>query len=167
MTIDSLIAVELQEISENFIAELWKSHKNHNEVFDLLPEYTLTADGQLCRAEEYLQFVGQETVSEPRMILFINIITIDHQLDYEFNEAGIVEMFKGIPFQSILKETGFKPDTEASLKYHGFLSTNYLICKLSYIASYDYYSGITECEVEFDIDGYLNENFFPVYLEKP
>lgn len=41
------MTIELLEISENFIAELWKTHKNHNEVFDLLPEYTLRDDGQL------------------------------------------------------------------------------------------------------------------------
>jgi hypothetical protein len=40
-TIRCLMSVELHEISENYIAELWKSHKNHNEVFDHLPEYTL------------------------------------------------------------------------------------------------------------------------------
>ena len=160
-----LMRVELCEISENFVAELWKSHKNHNEVFDLLPEYSLREDGQLCRADEYLQFVGLETVNEPDKMLFINICAIDHQLDHEFGGAGIVEMFEGINFKSFLNKTGFKPDNEENLSKFQFPTTNYMIVELSYLTSYDYYGGDTDCEIEFDIVGFLSENFSPQFFE--
>ena len=146
-----LMSVELHEISENFIADLWKVHKNHNEVFDHLPEYSLRDDGKLCRAEEYLQFVGLEEVREPQKIIFINIYPVDHQLDYEIGEYGMVEMFEEINFKALLAKTPFKPEPEENLSRFVFPTTNIMIVELCYTSSYDYWSGGSEYEMQPDI----------------
>jgi hypothetical protein len=160
------MSVELHEISENFIAELWKVHKNHNEVFDHLPEYCLRADGHLSRADEYLQFIGIEEVREPQKIIFVNIYPVDHQLDYEFGESGIAELFNEINFKALLDKTPFKPEPEENLSKFVFPTTNIMIVELCYSSSFDYYNGADDWEMEPGIVGFLNPNTFsPQYFE--
>jgi hypothetical protein len=160
------MSVELHEISENFIAELWKVHNNHKEVFDHLPEYSLRGDGHLCDAGQYLQFVGQEEVREPQKIIFINIYPVDHQLDYEFGESGIVELFKDINFKALLAKTPFKPEPEENLSKFVFPTTNIMIVELRYLGSYDYYSGGYDWEMQPDIVGFLGPyTFSPQFFE--
>lgn len=163
-----LMSVELHEISENFIAELWKVHKNHEEVFDHLPEYCLRDDGKLTKAKYFLQFVGQsqDKVEEPQKFLFINIYPVDHQLDYEFGESGVEDLFQDINFRALLAKTPFKFEPEENISKFVFPTTNIMIVELCYITSYDYYSGANEYEMEVDIVGFLGPyNFSPQFFE--
>ena len=161
-----LMSVELHEISENFIADLWKVHMNHNEVFDHLPEYAIRADGHLSCAGDYLQFTGLEKVEESQKIIFVNIYPVDHQLDYEFGQAGIEQLFNDINFKALLDKTPFKPEPEENLSKFIFPTTNIMIVELTYMSSYDYYSGGTEYEMEPDIVGFLSPyTFSPQFFE--
>jgi hypothetical protein len=126
----------------------------------------LNGDGKLCRAGDYLQFVGLEEVQEPRKIIFVNIYPIDHQLDYEFGESGIVELFNEINFKSLLDKTSFKPEPEENLSKFIFPTTNIMIVELRYTSSYDYYSGGDDWEMDIDIVGFLSPNTFsPQFFE--
>jgi len=173
------MAVEVFEISNKYIFELRESHKSSDEVFDILPEFTLNTNEksddktgrerffeqyQPITARYFHQFVGSFEHEEPQKYLYFNLESIDHQLDYEMSQCGKEEFFKGFDFKKILSI--FVPDTDEDIKNHVFPRTHYLIVELIYTREYDNYSGGWESEMDVDITGYLNANLEAVYFNK-
>lgn len=157
-----LLSVELFELSSNYINEIRKKHKRDDEVFELLPEFTLRGDNHIIIAEYYLQFIGLEEVENPTKYLMFNLHTLDHQLDYEISQTGMEDLLKEIDFKNILSK--FVPQSDDDMSKFAFPETNYLIVELTYNTYYDNYSGATEGEMEIDITGYLNGNLEAVYF---
>ena len=151
-----LLGVELFELSSNYINEIRKKHKRDDEVFELLPEFTLRGDNKVVIAEYYLQFIGLEVVECPEKFLMFNLLTLDHQLDYEMTQGSIEDLLKEIDFKKIL--SAFVPQSDDDMSKFAFPEIHYLIVELTYNTYYDNYSGATEGEMEIDITGYLNKN---------
>jgi len=161
-TIKCLLAVELFELSSNYINQIRERHRSNDEVFELLPDFTLRGDNHIITAEYYLQFVGLDKVEAPEKYLMFGLHTLDHQLDYEISQTGAEDLFKDLDFKKILSY--FTPQTDDDMSRFAFPETRYLIVELTYTSYYDNYSGATEGDMEVDITGYLNKNLEPIYF---
>jgi len=95
----SLLQVELFELSSKTIYQLRKSHKNPNEVFELIPEFTINtnegANNRPVTAEFFQQFIGLEKDTDTKHLYF-NLNVLDQQLDYEVGMTGKEEFFENI-----------------------------------------------------------------------
>jgi len=161
--VKTLMGITLYEISEDFIYNLRQKHKNPENIFNFLPEYTINtnkeANNQPIKAEYFHQYLGH--VLDPshgngEKYLYFNVETLDRNLLEEFSNAGVDELFDEFNFKKILSY--FKSNTEDDLSKFVFPTTNYLIVEIIYGTSYDYYSGGFDCDVYYDIIGYLNNN---------
>jgi hypothetical protein len=172
-TIKCLLGVKLYEISEKFMYDLRQKHKNPEEVFKFLPRYTVNTNKEAHNspviAEYYHQFVGHfnnPNHENNEKYLYFDLETLDRHLENEIDESG-VDVFQDFDFKKIFLQSRFIPHTEDDLSKFVFPSTDYLIVEITYDSSYDYYSGGYDCDIEYDITGYLNGNLEAVYFEKP
>ncbi|MFW6247174.1 MAG: hypothetical protein ACOC22_03330 [bacterium] len=62
--------------------------------------------------------------------------------------------------------SAFKPQTYKDLTTFSFPEINYLVVNIEYHSSYDYQEGGYDCEVEYKITGYLNNNLEFVAFEE-
>lgn len=156
----TLMGVELYEISSDYLYELRQKQPDGRMIFDHLPEYTFNRNaegkGMIVCAREHLQFVGLDKPSKPEKFLFFNLTPIDSLLDYEVNEGGIEEIFENVNFENYLSV--FAPHTEEDHSKFRMPDTNYLIIAIMYCTSTDYYSGGSETDVDYEIEGYLDHN---------
>jgi len=156
-----LLGVELFDISEKLIYELRNSEPRKPEnVFEHLPEYTVNTNKdqhfQPIRAEEFHQFLGfhlDENKDEAKYLYF-NLKTVDALLQEEINNSGIDDLFKDFNFKHLFRF--FKPEPEENFRNFRIPTTNYLVVELTYITSYDHYSGGYETDMEIDVVGHLN-----------
>jgi len=160
-----LLGVEVFEISDKYIMELRQAHRNAEEVFDILPEYTINTNkgvgNKPVLAKYFHQFIGHGDSDEK--YLYFNLQAADNQLDFEIREGSIEDIFEGYDFKELLSH--FKPQTDDDIKKYVFPQTNFLVVELTYITSQDYYSGGWETDVEVEIIGYLNPNLEIQYFK--
>lgn len=161
--IKCLLGVEYFEISDNFIHNLRENHKHPEQAFDYLPTYTLGKNNQIVNAEEYHQFVGFKKKEKPEFFPYFNLKTMDNLLQEEVDNCGYEELFKKENFLKHLMK--FLPEKQENISNFVFPRTNYLIVELTYVTSYDHYSGGYDCDVEIEIVGYLGGNFSPQFFE--
>ena len=109
-----LLAVELCEISSNYIYDLRESRKNYSEIFSSLPEFTLGRNNHIVRAEFYHQYIGFEKLDEPKKYLYFNLSTQDNILFEEMSSCGAEALFKDIDFKKVLSV--FEPLKEKDMK---------------------------------------------------
>jgi hypothetical protein len=163
----SLMAVEVLEISSKYIYELRMLRKRDEEIFDILPEFTINtnegAGNQIITAKYYHQFVGSSEEEEKAKYLYFRLLPIDNQLEYEVSQCGAEEFFKGLDFKKILSI--FVPETDEDMKRYLIPRTHYLIVESTYTTSVDYFGGGSETELEVDIIGYLNSNLESIYFD--
>ena len=156
--IKCLLAVEVYEISEKYISSLRLAHRNANEVFDILPEFTINtnegANNEPILAKYFHQFMGYDENDEKKYLYF-NLSTVDNQLDFELNETTAEDLFKEFNFKKML--SNFTPLLDDSLEKYVVAPTNYLVVELTYMLTQDYYSGGWEGDMDVDIIGYLDE----------
>lgn len=157
----ALLGVELFEISEKFIYNLRQSHPRPEKVFDYLPTYTTNSNdkqhNQPVLADAYHQFVGMfQNDNKNDKYLYFNLNTLDKTLEEEIANAGVEDLFKDFDFKKIL--SNFTPQFEGDISNFVFPFCNYLVIEMTYITSYDGYSGGYDCDMELDIIGYLNNN---------
>jgi len=157
----ALLAVELYEISEKFVYELNNKQHDSQNVFDHLPEFAIngneTANKQPIPARYYHQFMGQlEPDGDGEKFLFFNLGTQDSVLQEEINNSGYDDLFQDIDFEQVLNN--FTPEPQENITGFVIPKTNYLVVELTYITSYDHYSGGYEYDMEIDIVGYLDYN---------
>jgi hypothetical protein len=161
-----LLGVELFEISNKFIYKLREKHKNTDEVFDYIPEFTINTNegqhNQPIRSECFHQFVGIGE-NEEEKYLYFDLHTVDSQLDYEISQTGIEDLFKEQDFKKILSK--FTPHSDDDLSNFILPKVYYLIVVLIYETYQDYYNGGWEYDMEVDIIGYLDENFNAINFE--
>ena len=79
--------------------------------------------------------------------------TADALLQEEIDNDGI-DLFKNFNFKHLFRF--FKPEPEENFRNFRIPITNYLVVELTYIVSYDHYSGGYDCEMEIDVVGFLN-----------
>jgi len=155
----SLLGVELYEISNNYIYRLRNSHRDPDEVFEFLPEFTINTnnDGnnKIMPARYFHQYTGMIEESDNKKFLFFNLKTVDANLLEEISQAGIEDLFKNIDFKSIL--SNFIANTEEDHAKFVFPHTNYVVVETTYITSYDHYSGGYDCDSSYDIIGYVDD----------
>lgn len=166
----ALLAVELYEISERFIYELREKQHQSQDVFNYLPEYTInknkTANNQPIPAEYYHQFVGDfEPKGDGDKYLYFNLRTQDAVLQEEFSNSGIEDLFTDFDFEKLL--SNFIPEPETNISGFVIPKTHYLVVELTYITSYDHYSGGYEGELEIDVIGYLDHTLQRQPFEVP
>jgi len=160
----ALLGVHMYKLTEAEIYELRQSRPRPDSIFELLPEYTInkneSANNSIIVAKYYLQFTGtilpendEEKNSE---YLFIGFETMDRQLENEIDNCGIDELFAGIDMKNILSV--FKPQTYKDLTTFAFTQVNYLVINIEYRSSYDYHDGGYDCDIEYKITGYLDNN---------
>jgi hypothetical protein len=154
-----LLAVNLYELSENYIYELKESRKNPNNIDDILPEYTINTNegqhNQPINAPYFLQFVGNFKVDNPKKYPLFNLKTLDNLLSEEISNVGAEDLFNEFDFKKLLSV--FKPQTDDDMKRYSMPYTYYLVVELTYETIQDYYSGGWECEISVDIVGYLDD----------
>ena len=160
----TLLAVELYEISEKFIYELREKQHQSQDMFDYLPEHTInknkTANNQPIQAKYYHQFVGSlKPQDDGEKYLYFRVMTHDSLLDHEISESGIEDLFAKLDFEKLLSV--FPKEPQENLTNFVFPTTHYLVVELTYITSYDHYSGGYDCDMEIDVVGYLDN-----YLNK-
>jgi hypothetical protein len=161
--IQCLLGVEIYNVSANFICKLRETHKNPEEAFDYLPEFTLGNDNKLVRAEEYHQFIGFETVEMPEVFLYFDLRTLDRLLQNEIDNSGLVDLFNDQKFIKYLMP--FTPEKQENISNFVFPQVNYLIVELIYETTYDHYSGGCDCEMTAEVIGFLNSNFSSQFFE--
>ncbi len=165
----ALLGVELHEISNNFIYELRNSRPRHDDVFKILPTYTLNScnkgKNHLILAEAHHQFIGNFKHNDDanEKYIYINIKTADALLEEEIANSGIEDLLKGFDFKHLCRF--FKPEPEENFKNFRIPTINYLVVELTYITSYDHYSGGYETDMEIDVVGYLNSMLQLQYFE--
>ena len=163
----ALLAVELYEISNNFISKLREAHKHREDVFKYLPTYTVNTNkgqhNQPMLADCFLQFIGSFEKEDNPKYLFFNLETLERQLDEEISQSGIEDLFKKLDFVKIL--SNFVPHSEDDLSKMVFPIVRYLIVELSYDVSYDFEGGY-DCDIDVDVIGYLDNELQPKYFEK-
>jgi hypothetical protein len=165
--IKAIVGIEYYEISDKFIYNLRMNHPRPEQAFDYLPKYTINTNkegnNEIVGADWFLQFAGtfENTTENPTHLMF-NIETLDATLKEELSNAGIEEIFKGIDFKEILKN--FTPESENNLEKFIFSHCNYIIVETTYDASYDHEGGY-DCDVYFDIVGYLDDNMNTIYFK--
>ncbi len=165
-----LLGVELYEISEKLIYELRNSEPRKPEnVFKHLPEYTINtntkAKNQPILAENFHQFLGfnLDESKDKQKYLYFSLKTADALLQEEIDNSGIEDLFKDFDFKHLFRF--FKPEPEENYRNFRIPYTNYLVVELTYITSYDHYSGGYECDMEIDVVGYLNSMLQLQYFE--
>ena len=157
---ETLLSVELFMISENLIYKMREQLHNFERVFDRLPELTINTNkdaGTPIEAKYFHQFVGMiEKKENPEVYAYFNLSTTDSVLYREIEEWGSYDkMFEGYDFNKLLKP--FMENRVLANDRTIFETTsNYIIIKISFTTTQDYYSGGYECEVEFDVVGYLD-----------
>ena len=156
----TLLGVELYEISEKLIYDLRNSEPRKPEnVFKHLPEYTINtnsgANNKPILAENFHQFIGfnLNENKDKEKYLYFNLKTADALLQEEIDNDGI-DLFKNFNFKHLFRF--FKPEPEENFRNFRIPITNYLVVELTYIVSYDHYSGGYDCEMELDVVGFLN-----------
>jgi len=156
----ALLAVELYEISEEFIYKLREKQHERQDVFEHLPEFTInkneTAKNQPIRAEYYHQFVGALKPEKNEKYLYFNLATQDRLLHEEISQGGAEDLFDEIDFEKILSK--FTPEPEENISKFVFPTTHYLVVEFIYTTSYDHYGGGYDCDMDVDIVGYLDHN---------
>lgn len=168
-TVTALLGVEVFNISEQAIHNLRIKSYNKERVFDDLPEYTINTSEKgnngPIKAEYFHQFMGYTLPKKNLSFIYFNMLSCDSILDQEMNNIG-VEMFVDFDFSVILKP--FIPTHVVDEADHGqhLTKTNYIIVELRYITSQDHLSGGWECEVEYDVVGYLDADMNKLEYEK-
>jgi len=156
----ALLAVELYEISEEFIYNLREAQHPRQDVFEHLPEFTINknegANNQPIVAKYYHQFVGALRPEKKEKYLYFNLSTQDNILHEEISNSGMEDLFQGFDFEKLLSK--FKPEPEK--KISGFVIPHiyYLVVELVYTTSQDHYSGGYDCDMDIDVVGYLDYN---------
>jgi hypothetical protein len=155
-----LLGIELYEISEKLIYDLRNSEPRKPEnVFKHLPEYTINtnpgANNKPILAENFHQFIGfnLNENKDKEKYLYFNLKTADALLQEEIDNDGI-DLFKNFNFKHLFRF--FKPEPEENFRNLRIPITNYLVVELTYLTSYDHYSGGYDCDMEIDVVGYLN-----------
>lgn len=165
----ALLGVEVFNVSEQHIHNLRIKGYNKNRIFDDLPEYTINTNEKACgqpvKAEYYHQHMGFTLPKKDLSFVYFNMASCDSILDDEMSNAGD-EMFDDFDFNEILKP--FIPTYVVDEKEGNYFKTktNYIIVELRYITSQDHLSGGWECEVEYDIVGYLDADMNKHEYEK-
>ena len=165
----ALLAVELYEISDEFIYELREKQHPRQDVFERLPEFTINKNEGGCNqpipAKYYHQFVGALKPDKNEKYLYFNLATLDSLLDEEISQGGIDDLFQGFDFEKFLSK--FAPEPEGNISKFVFPTTHYLIVELIYTTNYDHYSGGYDCDMDVDIVGYLDNNLQRTPFEIP
>ena len=165
----ALLAVELYEISEEFIYKLREQQHPRQDVFEHLPEFTInkneTANNQPIPAKYYHQFVGMLKPDKNEKYLYFNLNTQDSILFEEISNSGIDDLFADFDFEKLLSK--FTPNPETHISGFVIPMTNYLVVELVYITSQDHYSGGYDCDMEIDVVGYLDHNLQRTPFEIP
>jgi len=167
----TLLGIELFEISEDFMYGLRERHKSPEHVFKLLPKYTINTNegqhNQIMVAEYFHQWVGlfkdNRTPEEKKKYLYFNIETLDATLREEISNAGEEDLLKNLDFKKIL--SNFTPQSDNDLSNFVFPYCNFLIVDLIYDTTYDNYNGGWDCDMEFEVIGYLNSQMQAIYFE--
>jgi hypothetical protein len=158
-TVRCLLAVEVYELSENYIFELKEGRKKPNSIGDILPEYTINTNegqhNQPMNADYFLQFVGLDYVKNPKNCLLFNLRTFDSILQEEISNVGIEDLFNDYDFKKLLSV--FKPHTDDDMKRYSMPYTYYMVVDVVFETTQDYYSGGWECESSVNIVGYLDD----------
>lgn len=161
----ALLCVEYYEISTKFIHDLRLAHTKPEEVFRILPKYTINtnkeANNRPIDAEYFHQYVGLFDQEENVKYKYFNLHTLDVTLDEEFKAIGVDEFFKDLDFLKLL--SNFTPEPDENISKFVFSNCNYFIVELVYDVSYDREGGY-DCETSYDIIGYLDNNLNTVYF---
>jgi len=165
--IKCLLAVELYEISDNYIYKLREAHKHRDDVFAYLPKYTVNTNkgqhNQPMIADCFLQFIGNFEKDKPTKYLLFNLETLDRQLEEEISQSGVEDLFQHFDFFKIL--SNFVPHSEDEFSKMVFPTVRYLIVEISYDVSYDFECGY-DCDRDMDITSYLDNELNIKYFEK-
>jgi hypothetical protein len=165
-----LLGVELYKISEKLIYDLRNSEpRKPDNAFEHLPEYTINtnsgAKNQPIPAKYFHQFLGFsfDENKDCQKYLYFNLKTADALLQEEIDNSGVDDLFKDFDFKYLFRF--FKPEPEENFRNFRIPFTNYLVVELTYITSYDHYSGGYDVDMEIDVVGYLNSTLQIQYFQ--
>ena len=154
----ALLAVELYEITDQFIYELREKQHDSQDVFNYLPEFTINrnenANNRPIVAKYYHQFVGAFKPDKVEKYLYFNLRSNDALLAEELAQGGVDDLFEEIDFEKMLSK--FTPQQGDDITKFVFPKTNYLIVELTYVTSVDHFSGGYDCDMTIEIVGYLD-----------
>jgi hypothetical protein len=149
------MAIELYELSKKYVDKVFNDASTN---WDSFPEFSTDAKNHICLNDE----VDDENHDEAEKRFYFNLQTLDNQLFNEISACGAKNLFEDLDFSEILSK--FVPLTEADMEKHVMPVVEYIIVELTYISSYDYYSGGYDYELDVAITGYLDKQLNPIYL---
>lgn len=156
----AILAVDAYVINNNELYEIGQKYKsnpfNHVHPYTInLKEYNDQAKNTIISSEYYLQFHGQILEENPMEYVLFDCSTLDDLLSEEISNARIEDLFENIDFKKILSHFPIQPYKD---KFRRLDAPFYLIVELTYMKSYDHYSGGYEYDLFADIVGYLDGN---------
>ena len=141
--INTLLGLNVYKISSAYIEKIRELNPQREKFRNNLPKFCVTKD-KITLTEYHFQFTstGQE-----QWILF-DIEYCHPAIQVEINESDEEYFFREIDLFNFIQRLPFQ-DEEFYNKCYSI--PVYLIIEITYINSYNYYSGGYECEIEYKI----------------